>query len=405
MQNFALPASVVGVIDRLEAAGFEAYIVGGSVRDLLCGTAPHDFDITTSALPTEMQRVFSDVRTVETGLRHGTLTVLFDGDPIEVTTYRVDGDYTDRRRPDSVSFTPSLLEDLARRDLTVNAMAYSPRRGLVDPFGGRGDLKAQCLRAVGDPERRFTEDALRILRVLRFASTLDYMIEGKTAAAVRAMAHTVRFVAAERIREELFRLVLGKGALRILSDYREVLSEVLPEASPHPALNELPDTLPIRLAALLFGSGVKSAEAALLRLRIDRATLDATLALCRLATAPITAERPVLCRLLRREGEIAVTGALRLRSALGYDDSAATRLVAEILRTGAPYRLSDLAIGGRELKSIGVPSGPHLGALLEALYGAVIAGTVQNHAEALLSYASELYRESDPDRVLRSLIR
>lgn len=391
MQSFTLPPAAAFVIDRLEDAGFEAYLVGGCVRDFLRGEAPHDVDITTSALPTEMQRVFADVRTVETGLRHGTLTVLVDGAPIEVTTYRVDGDYTDRRRPDSVTFTPSLTEDLARRDLTVNAMAYSPRRGLADPFGGREDLAAHCLRAVGDPERRFTEDALRILRVLRFAATLDYTVEEDTAAAARKMASAVSFVAAERIREELFRLILGKGAVRVLSEYREVLSEVLPEASLYPAFGDLPESLPIRLAALLLGGGAKTAEAALLRLRADRATIDATLARCRLVTADILPTQASLCRLLRSEGPSALTDALRLRAGLGHDDTAAARLADEILRTGAPYRLSDLAIGGRDLIAIGIPRGPRLGVVLEALYGLIIEGKAENKKDALLSLASWIY--------------
>ncbi len=395
MQSFVLPPSAAEVIERLEAAGFEAYLVGGCVRDFLRGAVPHDFDVTTSALPEELQRVFSDRRTVETGLRHGTLTVLCEGDAIEVTTYRVDGDYTDRRRPDRVTFTPSLTEDLARRDLTVNAMAYSPSRGLVDPFGGREDLMDHRLRAVGPPERRFTEDALRILRVLRFAATLDYTIEAETAAAVRKMAHTVRVVAAERIREELFRLVLGAGAARILSEYRDVIAEVLPEAVTQPALGDLPEVLPVRLAAMLFASGENAAEAALLRLRTDRATQAATLALCRLATAPLTPERPFLCRLLRAEGATAVTDALRLRAVLGYRDSEVAKAIREILDTGFPYRLSDLAIAGRDLRAAGVPEGPCLGALLETLYGEVIAGTVQNGAAPLLSRAMALYRQGD----------
>ncbi len=393
--ELAIPAAVTAVLDRLEEAGFEAYLVGGCVRDFLRGTAPHDYDVTTSALPEEMKRVFSGWRTVETGLRHGTLTVLSSGLPVEVTTYRVDGEYTDRRRPDSVTFTPSLTEDLARRDLTVNAMAYSPRRGIVDPFGGREDLEGRCLRAVGDPERRFTEDALRILRTLRFAATLDFSIEEGTAAAVRAMAPTARLVAAERIREELFRLFLGKGALRILRDYREAVSEVLPEATPLSGLDALPESLPVRLAALLFPAGPSAAEAALLRLKSDRATTDAAVALCRLAVAELSSDRAALCRCLRKEGEAILRDAFRLRAVLGHDDGAAERELTAILATGFPYRLSDLAIGGRELKALGIPAGPRLGEILEVLYGEVIAGSLENKAEALCRRADDVYRGGD----------
>ena len=392
MEKFRIPDAVRTVIDRLEGAGFEAYLVGGCVRDVLRGTVPHDFDVTTSALPEEMQRVFFDFRTVETGLRHGTLTVLVDGEPIEVTTYRVDGDYTDSRRPDSVTFTASLTEDLARRDLTVNAMAYSPTRGFADPFGGREDLTAHRLRAVGDPVTRFTEDALRILRVLRFAATLDFEIEPKTAAAVFQMAPTVRLVAAERIREEIFRLVLGKGAIRVLTEYRDALSEVLPEATPTEALAALPATVPIRLAALLYPAGAEVAEAALLRLRTDRATLEKTVALCRLAVAEISADRASLCRLLRREGENTVRDALVLRASLGKNDSAAACGVNAILAEGIPYRLSDLAVGGKDLVAIGVLPGPRRGEILETLYGEVIEGSLENAKQSLLFRASEIHR-------------
>lgn len=166
--QFNIPENIARIINMLENAGYEAYIVGGCVRDSLMGIPPHDFDITTSALPEETERVFSEMRLIETGLKHGTVTVLSDGDPVEITTYRVDGEYLDSRRPESVTFTRNIRDDISRRDFTMNGIAYSPKRGLFDEFGGSEDIKRGIIRAIGDPEKRFREDALRILRGMRF---------------------------------------------------------------------------------------------------------------------------------------------------------------------------------------------------------------------------------------------
>ena len=176
--DFLLPAPVQRALSMLGEAGFSAYVVGGCVRDWVLGIPPHDFDICTSAAPEEMKEIFRDERTIETGIKHGTLTVLMEGEPLEITTFRLDGDYLDGRHPSSVSFTRNIEEDLSRRDFTINAMAYSPREGLCDPFGGQADCKAGIIRCVGEPERRFTEDALRILRALRFSARLGFPIEG-----------------------------------------------------------------------------------------------------------------------------------------------------------------------------------------------------------------------------------
>ena len=227
-----LPSPVSVLLRRLNESGFSAYVVGGCVRDSMLGLQPHDWDICTSALPEQMQEVFHDLHTVETGLKHGTLTVVVDHVPYEVTTYRIDGDYTDHRHPDSVHFVDNLTEDLARRDFTVNAMAWNPETGLADPFDGQTDLAAGLIRCVGEAEKRFDEDALRILRALRFASVYDFAIEPSTSAALRKMAPDLSRVAGERIREELLKLLCGKAAGRILREYPEVLAEIIPEIRP-----------------------------------------------------------------------------------------------------------------------------------------------------------------------------
>ncbi|MCR4909098.1 MAG: HD domain-containing protein [Lachnospiraceae bacterium] len=205
--TLALPDNVSKIIRILEEAGFEAFAVGGCVRDSLLGRTPHDWDITTSARPQEVKKLFR--RTVDTGLQHGTVTVLMRGEALEVTTYRIDGTYSDARHPDSVTFTPELKEDLKRRDFTVNAMAYNGRCGLVDEFGGVKDIKEKRIRAVGEAEERFREDALRILRAFRFASELGFSIENKTRLAAGALAESLRQISAERIRSELFRLLVS----------------------------------------------------------------------------------------------------------------------------------------------------------------------------------------------------
>ena len=227
-----LPDYVNTALNRLERAGFEAYAVGGCVRDRLMGRVPTDYDVATAALPEETAAVFAGERVIETGLRHGTVTVLLDGCPLEITTFRVDGAYSDARHPDAVTFTRSLRADLARRDFTVNAMAYSTRTGLVDPFGGEADLRAKRICCVGDPAARFREDALRILRCIRFSSVLGFAIDPATAAAARENRALLRTISAERVAEELKKLVCGADVRRVVLEETDILGAVLPEIRP-----------------------------------------------------------------------------------------------------------------------------------------------------------------------------
>ncbi|MBR5533460.1 MAG: tRNA nucleotidyltransferase, partial [Ruminiclostridium sp.] len=216
-------------LELLRVAGHEAWIVGGCVRDHLLGITPKDYDITTSALPEETKAVFSGFSVIETGIRHGTVTVMMEGEPLEITTYRVDGGYTDARHPDQVTFTRSLREDAARRDFTMNAMAYAPGEGIQDFFGGQADVQAGIIRAVGDPAVRFQEDALRILRGIRFAAVLGFALEPETEQAARQYAPLLQKVSAERIAQELGKLLCGKYAGRILATYPDILGQFIPE--------------------------------------------------------------------------------------------------------------------------------------------------------------------------------
>ncbi|MDO4173362.1 MAG: HD domain-containing protein [Eubacteriales bacterium] len=229
---FDLPQHIVAVLDRLEQAGYASYVVGGAVRDSLAGRTPHDYDVCTAAFPQQVEDIFFDHHVIETGLQHGTVTVMMEGEPVEVTTFRTEGSYSDGRRPDSVQFVTAIADDLARRDFTVNAMAYSPQRGLCDPFGGQDDLRRKLLRCVGDPDARLQEDALRILRALRFAAQRGYAIELQTVQALRRNQHGLAHVSAERITAELLQLVCGPYAGTVMMEYADMITGLLPELAP-----------------------------------------------------------------------------------------------------------------------------------------------------------------------------
>lgn len=230
--NIILPEHISKIISKLENAGYEAFIVGGCVRDSIIGRTPFDWDVTTSATPDEMKAVFADMRTIDTGIEHGTVTVVSDSQNVEVTTYRIDGEYLDSRRPENVTFTRSIKEDLARRDFTINAMAYSNSKGLIDYFGGQDDLDAKIIRAVGEPEVRFTEDALRILRALRFSAVLGFDIETSTDEALHKLCDRLEFISAERKFVELTKLLSGTDCEKVLSSHNDVISKIIPELEP-----------------------------------------------------------------------------------------------------------------------------------------------------------------------------
>lgn len=443
--KIALPNGAREIIESLRKNGFEAYIVGGSVRDSLLGLSPSDYDVTTSATPDEVKRVFFDKKTVDTGILHGTVTVLSDGKPYEVTTYRVDGDYTDLRHPRSVSFTRSLREDAARRDFTVNAMAYSDEEGLRDFFGGREDLKSRLIRAVGDPDTRFHEDALRILRALRFAATLDFTVEEKTAAAVKRNKDLLYRISAERIREELVRLITGKAAFRILSEYREVIGTVIPELipqfdfcqhTPHHiydlythtlhTVDAAENTAVIRMAALLHDVGKPQcffrdekgighfygheevsamlADRRLRALRFDNKTRERIVLLIRKHGVVLPKTDRALKRLLASVGEEAFFELLLLKQA----DNASLapmhlprlqeirdveKRARDLLAQTPCLTLSALAIGGDDLILLGIPRGKKIGEMLSAALSAVIDGKVENEREALLALVKKMKNE------------
>ena len=230
--SISLPRDVNTIITRLEGAGFEAFCVGGAVRDSLMGIVPGDWDVTTSATPEEIKKVFSDYKTIDTGIAHGTVTVLCDKTPYEVTTYRIDGEYSDNRRPESVSFTRNLEDDLSRRDFTINAIAYHPTKGIVDLFRGQDDIYNSIIKTVGDAHVRFNEDGLRIMRALRFSAVLGFTIEEETRKAIHENKDLLKNISVERISVELVKLIQGKNAFNVLMEYSDVFSVIIPEIAP-----------------------------------------------------------------------------------------------------------------------------------------------------------------------------
>ena len=382
-----LPEGAKLIIDRLRRHGYRGDIVGGCVRDNLLSLVPYDYDITTSATPEEMQAVFSDMRTIETGLKHGTLTVIYNGEPYEVTTYRLDGEYTDNRHPDSVSFTRELSLDLSRRDFTVNAMCYNDEFGITDLFGGREDLAAGIIRAVGEPSKRFTEDALRILRALRFAATLDFTIEKETAQAIRLTAHLIKNVSRERVMVEWTKLLSGVGAYRIISEYFDVLSGVIPNITLSHVPSEsafLGESAAVRELSLF--DTADDFDFAMKKLRSDnRRRIHGALVLSH-ADCPTDSLTAIKLLLVDTSPEVVrdVCALKRLRYAIDNED-----LLSEALRPPVCYEISHLALRGDDLKALGFV-GKEIGNMLNLLLHEVAKGNVENDPDSLRAFLSSI---------------
>jgi tRNA nucleotidyltransferase (CCA-adding enzyme) len=442
-----LPTYIAQALSCLENKGFSAYVVGGCVRDVLRGVSPHDWDLATSALPAQVASVFmeafEDARILETGLRHGTLTILLPEGSVEVTTFRSDGEYLDGRRPESVSFDVSIEEDLARRDFTMNALAFNPRVGLIDPFGGRCDIKACVIRAVGDPDERPHEDALRIMRALRFAATLGFSLDEHLADALHKNRDLLVRVAPERLGDELLRMLVGSHVLPVLLAYPDVLATVVPEIGPaigheqktpyhrydvwghtaHAVAAAKPDPV-VRLALLMHDLGKPDcftldengrahfyghdergellARARLAALHLSSDTQKRVAQLVRYHQRPLRPEN--MLRWLNRLGEHQVRLLLEVkrgdiaahaddiaRKGLERMDACENRL-NELIAEQACYRLGDLAVSGADLKSVGFDEGQELGRALAALLNAVMDGEMQNDRDQLLAAAKSWSR-------------
>ncbi len=439
-EDMNLPAPVVRALDILAHCGFEGYIVGGCVRDSLLKKEPNDWDITTNATPEQTCACFADFRVIKTGIQHGTVAVIVDEMQLEITTYRNDGEYLDNRHPVLVSFSAHVEDDLSRRDFTVNAMAYHPDRGFVDLFDGVKDLQAGIIRCVGDAKTRFCEDGLRILRAIRFASVLDFEIEEQTARAVHACRDLLCNIAAERIREEFGKLICGKGAVRILREYIDVVGVFLPELArcvgfdqntkyhcfdvyEHTlqALELCSEDLVTRLAVLFHDVGkplcyteddngghfkghapigVELADAFLHRLRFDNATIARLKLMIELHDLPIAAEKKAVKRLLQRMTDADLLRLLEIKKCDRLAHAAFFRmlppeleqipcLMQQIREEDACLSLKTLCINGDDLMRLGVRPGKQIGVLLNALLEDVIEERLPNEKGALLQAAEQ----------------
>ena len=400
--KLTLDPGAAALLDTLHAAGYAAYAVGGCVRDSLLGRTAHDWDLCTSALPQQVMELFGAEQCIPTGLQHGTVTIKYGGQLYETTTFRTEGSYTDGRHPDAVQFVPDVREDLARRDFTINAMAYNEAEGLVDPFGGQADLQNGLLRAVGEPQQRFTEDALRILRLYRFAARFGFALDAATARAARQLAPHLDCISAERIQEELAKLLAAPQPGVYLEP--AVLAVVLPELTPEalaaakPVVDACPageENLPVRWAALLGTLGEADTRRVLKRLRCSNACIEETAVLVReTAHAPAHAGEVAIRQLLGRYGLCTVERLCALCAALHPQAAPACAIAAQRARQleadGVCCRVSQLAVNGRDLMAAGIPAGPALRRVLEALLDGVIRAEYPNEKPTLLAAAQKI---------------
>ena len=411
--KLTLDPGAAALLDALHAAGYAAYAVGGCVRDSLLGRTAHDWDLCTSALPQQVMELFGAEQCIPTGLQHGTVTIKYGGQLYETTTFRTEGSYTDGRHPDAVQFVPDVREDLARRDFTINAMAYNEAEGLVDPFGGQADLQNGLLRAVGEPQQRFTEDALRILRLYRFAARFGFALDAATARAARQLAPHLDCISAERIQEELAKLLAAPQPGAYLEP--AVLAVVLPELTPaaleaaKPVVDACPageENLPVRWAALLGALGETDTRRVLKRLRCSNACIEETAVLVRETAGEgvcgsFSEEKASahpgdihIRQLLGRYGLCTVERLCALCAALHPQNAPACALAAQRARQleadGVCCRVSQLAVNGRDLMAAGIPAGPALRRVLEALLDGVIRAEYPNEKTALLAAAQKM---------------
>lgn len=439
-----IPHQVNRAIDILEKNGHSAYVVGGAVRDAIMKKPAHDWDITTSALPEETMQAFDGFRIIETGLKHGTVTVIVDGMDLEITTYRIEHGYSDNRHPDKVDFTSRIEDDLSRRDFTVNAIAYSPVRGFADPFGGRDDIEKKVIRCVGEADKRFGEDALRILRALRFSSVLGFEIDPDTAESIHRNYPLLKNISVERIFVEMSKLLCGKDAGRILREFEDVIFFVLPELVPMKncvqnherhifdvwghtvkAVESIPPIAELRFAMLFHDSGKphckttdeKGIDHFYSHGRISRKIADKTF--IRLKTSlkfrnhvcdliehhdflPDKISKKTYKKYIAKLGIKTIKELFDIRKAdvsaqnpKFFDEcllanEKGLKIVGEIEQDNPCINVSSLAISGKELLEIGIPPSPEMGRILETLLDEVMDEKINNTPEALIKRAEEL---------------
>lgn len=398
-----IPSYANKILTHLEASGFEAFVVGGCVRDSLRGVTPLDWDICTSALPEKVSFIFKDILPViPTGIKHGTVTILSEGIPVEVTTYRTDGKYNDNRRPENVSFVTSVTHDLARRDFTMNAIAYNHKRGIIDLFGGISDIESKTVRCVGNPEKRFEEDALRILRALRFSAVCEFGMEEQTRQAIFSCKDLLKNISSERIFAEIKKLLLATNPSNILIKFQKIFEVCIPYETPELYLKMtdiLPKILPLRVAALLGGTDADDVRKILNSLRADKALTHSVCCIADNVGLPCPTTRAELKRMMHKLGIENTRNILTFKyakeTAAGGNPSTITsvlNLIDEILNSNECFSLNSLSINGLDLISLGINSGNEIGYILNSLLFLVIDGKIQNVKSVLLDKANEIYK-------------
>jgi len=394
-----IPSHISSVLDILSSNGFEGYLVGGCVRDAMMGKEPHDFDIATNATPDEMLMCFKDHRIIETGLKHGTVTVVSDGENVEITTYRIDGDYLDNRRPSDVTFTRSLSEDLSRRDFTINALAYNDKDGVVDMFDGMSDLKNGLIRCVGNPDTRFGEDALRIMRALRFSSSLDFDIHKGTSDSVLSNKQLLLNISSERIYSELKKLVCGKRASDVITKYADVFFTAFPCVSSDKALFvsnaqtlcKLSSHHTTRLASLLWGYDEETVTAFMKFLKCDNDSLNKVQTLCSYYQKDLLADKVSVRRLMSELCDDVIFSLAEIyhihNSSFPYDDF--IRTFQEQKENNFCVKISDLAVSGSDLIAFGIPKGQKIGEMLQLILDAVIEERCENSFLSIIAFCAK----------------
>ncbi len=397
----AIPKEAEEIISQLEGYGFEAYLVGGCVRDLLMGLTAKDFDICTSALPEDVIRLFT--KTYKTGLKHGTVTVIKNGIPFEVSTFRIDMKYTDHRRPDKVLFTPSLTEDLKRRDFTINAICYHPKKGIIDPFNGIKDITGRLIRTVGNPEERFGEDALRMLRAVRFKASLGFEIEPATKNAVCRMAGTICHISRERILYELNGILSGISpeAFEVLFD-TGIINYIFPVPVPlkytFKPLKSLPGKLSLRWAAavrLMGFTDTNEVKEICNYLKMSKKLKDYILNVTDILKKPLPENKFVLKKALSDTGIALFSDSLEILRALGSDTNkakAVKMMINDIYSNNECVSRSALAVKGRDLIEKGFVPGKQLGEIIELLFLCVLQIPELNHKDTLIEIAENIQK-------------
>lgn len=444
--KIVLPKNVKKIIDILNKNNFEAFIVGGCVRDSIIGLIPHDWDICTNAKPEEIKKCFEFFNTFDSGIKHGTISIVIDGEVYEVTTYRIDGTYSDNRRPDSITFTSDIAKDLARRDFTINAIAYNEQCGLIDPYGGREDLSDNIIRCVGNPDFRFNEDALRIIRALRFASVYDFVIENETSKSICKNADLLKNIAVERISVEFNKLLCGNGAEEILNNYSDVIAVFIPEIKPmfdysqhtkhhnrdlwrHTtySVKSIDNTPVLRMSMFLHDIGkpkackrdedgtchfkghpkysAEMAETILRRLKYPTEFIETCITLIKYHDVRFNGSKRQLRHVMSAIGDKNVELLLKIQRAdiMAQSDykhkekleklNLACQVYREVLADKDCFTLKQLKINGNDIKNLGVTEGVKIGKILKILLSLVIEDKLENKKSALVNKAEEIRDE------------